>query len=148
MGVFYIQHSTLDWNIDECYSKGTLVKYEDKLYYAKKDTVKGINLGYGDYWKEITDLPDLDEILDDIAELKDDVTDINSTLQNTASVTDLSEDVSVLQLDIDGVDDDISEIENNLTANVGGTPVAFEFVWDETAQSYGYKDKDGVFHSF
>lgn len=66
MGVYNIQENVNDWDIRYEYSIGTNVNYNGKNYIALKSVPKGINIGYDEYWKEVVDNPEIDEIYRDL----------------------------------------------------------------------------------
>ena len=51
MGVYNIQKEINKWNIDYSYTVGTQVVFNGKLFIAKQNVPKGINLGMGEYWR-------------------------------------------------------------------------------------------------
>lgn len=71
MGVYNFTKDVESWNINNSYSVGTTVEYDNKIYRANKDVPKNINIGFTEYWEElienetiINSLTDLDSRVD------------------------------------------------------------------------------------
>lgn len=71
MGVYNIAKNIETWNINSAYDVGVIVEYNNSKYQALKKVPTGVNIGYSEYWKEIT-------VEEDIAELKDAVSDLTN----------------------------------------------------------------------
>lgn len=83
MSVYFRGYELDDWNINNAYQKGTVVKYNNHQYEAIKDVPKGINIGFKEYWKD-----DVEEKIEDIMTKIGTITNYSTTEQPCAKWID------------------------------------------------------------
>ena len=69
MGVYNIAKNIETWNINSAYDVGVIVEYNDSTYQALKKVPIGVNIGYSEYWKEITFEEDINELKETVSDL-------------------------------------------------------------------------------
>ena len=89
MSVRFEQVSTLPWDINTFYEKGTKVSHDGKCYVSKKDVPVGVNIGMGDYWKKMELKDDVTELAEAVEELETDVGTLKSNTTVTVSETNI-----------------------------------------------------------
>lgn len=94
MSVRFKQVATQAWDINNTYDIGTDVIYGGNSYVSLKSVPKGINIGFTDYWKKITDEIDIESLQNNVEGLQNDVDDLNVTVYGDEEHTGLVDMIS------------------------------------------------------